>query len=247
LKIRRISYITSFFIALLLRTFSSAQEDSRFGIECGFLLCHTMIDVPDIYKNAGVRAIGGNNFDIGAAGFYYAENHFRIGLGAHYWCVPFNPSAYGSFTVNNQSIIYGKLEESGNLNLLAIALDALFELRYAFCGLGLDFSFANWYKSTIRCFNSSNVYIGEIQNSKKSILTDKLNNQADFILKAGFKIPISNVYIRPMISFALPLLPLFDPPTTYKPYIETPSIVPNNSENFAAFILKYGICLSYGL
>ena len=227
---------------LLLLTIVQAGEFRRFGIESGFLIGNTTIDVPGLYKDIGVSASGGQSIDIGIGGYIYATQMFRVNLEGHYWTVPFNPSFSGEFTIDN-SQIQGRLEEEGALDYIGMSIDGDFEAKYAFIGIGLDFSFANWYKSDINAFNNSGILIATAKNSKQSFLTDKFNNRADIVLKAGLKIPIFYFTIRPTISFALPTSPFFDTHVTvYDPVMNTSGTV-----NFTAFTLKYGIWLSYSL
>ncbi len=242
-------------VALMLWTIASAKDNKRFGVEGGFLFCNTAIDVPGIYKDMGISAAGGNSFDIGIGayvcattdfGFNFGDQYspfqFRFDFGGHYWCVPFNPSMYGEYTIDDERI-FGNLEETGSIDFMAIYFDCLLELKYAFAGIGMDCSFANWYNSSLRAYDESNTLVAEVNNSKKSMLTDKFNNRADIILKAGLKIPVNSFSIRPTVSFSLPTSSLFETHvTSYDPYFETSSGV-----NFNAFTIKYGIWLSYGI
>jgi len=233
--------LNSFLLSLVLLSNSSGDEFKRFGVEGELSFCNTAIDVPGIYKNMGVSASGGQSIDWGGGLYFYPTEIVRLNAGLHFWDAPFNPSAPGSMITKGASVS-GRLEETGNISYFALYLDGLFEAKYAFIGIGMDFSFSNSYTANVNLLNDSGRIVAKALDQKTSILTDKFNNRADINLKAGFKIPISNFTIRPTISFAVPTSPLFDShATSYDPYFET-----TGSVNFTAFTLKYGIWISYG-
>lgn len=234
--------LNSLLLSLIFLTNSSGGEFRRLGLEGELSLCNTSIDVPGIFKDWGVSASGGKSIDWGGGVYFYPAEIFRLDAGLHFWDAPFNPSAPGEMIVNGASVS-GTLEETGNISYCAFYLDGLFEMKYAFIGLGMDVSFSNSYAANVNLLNDSGRIVAKALKQKTSFITEKFNNRADINLKAGFKIPIGNFTVRPTISFALPTSPLFDSHvTSYDQYFET-----TGSVNFTAFTLKYGLWLSYSI
>jgi hypothetical protein len=230
------------FLLFIFLVNSYGEDFRRFGVEGELSFCNTSIDVPGVYKDAGVSASGGTSLDWGGGVYFYPVEIFRIEAGLHVWNVPFNPSAPGEMTINGVSVS-GMLNETGSVGFCALYVDGLFEAKYVFIGMGLDVSVSNWYSSDVSLLNDSGRVIAKALHQKTSILTDEFNNRADLNLKAGIKIPIGHFTVRPTISFAVPTSPLFDTHVTvYDPYFDT-----TGSVNFTAFTVKYGLWISYSI
>lgn len=219
-----------------IKKFNPTLYGSRWGIEIPLYATYGFVSYPEQLNSAIITTSNGFGYDIGIGARYTAMPSLTLHAGFHFWDKRFH-SYYLAVDPNQNPPQTYNVDEYGTIHYMGMYATTDYEVSNVVVGGGFAFSFWNTYRADYRIKNTSGSIVNDDSNVDQSILTDKFNNQFDFIIHFGYKFSLfkKQLKLKPMFQYTMPMIHLFE-------------FSDNTLKNFgiSGFLLQLGLTVDIG-